>query len=166
MLGLQVSDKFTVRYIGVTIARFIAAGMRLQGGGRSESIRSLRRARCGSKPICCRHVNAEQDSTAPLLLSSAVSIAASYVLLRWTQRHTPDPTIARRVPVHELSGAGKIAAAGIAATTIVLLSAYATDVQLGQASETAAGANLQCQNEFPGTLPVGQRRFETFRGSS
>jgi arsenical pump membrane protein len=65
------------------------------------------------------------------LLPSAVSIAATYALLRWTQRHALQHTIARQVPVPELSGGGKIAAAGIAATAIVLLSASAMGMQLG-----------------------------------
>ncbi|MGA8358863.1 MAG: arsenic transporter [Xanthobacteraceae bacterium] len=65
------------------------------------------------------------------LLPSAVSIAATYALLRWTQRHALHQTIARQVPVPELSGGGKIAAAGIAVTAIVLLSASAMDMQLG-----------------------------------
>lgn len=65
------------------------------------------------------------------LLPSTVSIAATYALLRWTQRHALHQTIARQVPVPELSGGGKIAAAGIAATAIVLLTVSAIDMQLG-----------------------------------
>jgi arsenical pump membrane protein len=65
------------------------------------------------------------------LLPSVVSIVATYGLLQWTQRHALHQTIARQVPVPELSTGGKVAAAGIAATAIVLLSASAMDVQLG-----------------------------------
>ena len=65
------------------------------------------------------------------LLPSAVSIAATYVLLRWTQRHALHQTIAGHVPLPALSGGGKIAAAGIAGTAIVLLSASAMDMRLG-----------------------------------
>src|SRR5580704_10932074 len=65
------------------------------------------------------------------LLPSAVSIVATYVLLRWTQRHALQQTIARQVPVPELSGGGKIAAAGITATAAVLLSVSAMDMQVG-----------------------------------
>jgi arsenical pump membrane protein len=65
------------------------------------------------------------------LLPSAVSIVATYVLLRWTQRRNLRQTIARHVPVPELSGGGKIAAAGIGVTAIVLLSASAMDMRLG-----------------------------------
>jgi arsenical pump membrane protein len=65
------------------------------------------------------------------LLPSAVSIVATCVLLRWTQRHALQQTIARQVPVPELSGGGKIAAAGITVTAVVLLSVSAMDIQLG-----------------------------------
>ena len=65
------------------------------------------------------------------LLPSVVSIAATYGLLRWTQRHALHQTIAADVPVPALSGGGKIAAAGIAATALVLLTASAMDMQLG-----------------------------------
>jgi arsenical pump membrane protein len=65
------------------------------------------------------------------LLPSVVSIVATYALLRWTQRHALQQTIARRVPLPTLSVGGKIAAVGIAATAIALLSASAMDVRLG-----------------------------------
>jgi arsenical pump membrane protein len=65
------------------------------------------------------------------LLPSVVSVATTYALLRWTQRHALQQTIARHVAVPELSGGGKIAAAGIAATAVVLLSVSAMDMQLG-----------------------------------
>ena len=64
-------------------------------------------------------------------LPSVVSIAATYLVLRWTQRGALDQGIARDVPVPVLSGAGKTAAIGIAATAIVLLTASAFDIQLG-----------------------------------
>ena len=65
------------------------------------------------------------------LLPSAVSIAVTYVLLRWTQRGALTQSIAAQVPVPALSGGGKLAAAGITSTGIVLLSASAMDVRLG-----------------------------------
>jgi arsenical pump membrane protein len=65
------------------------------------------------------------------LLPSVVSVATTYALLRWTQRHALQQTIARHVAVPELSGGGKIAAAGSAATAVVLLSVSAMDMQLG-----------------------------------
>jgi arsenical pump membrane protein len=64
-------------------------------------------------------------------LPSVVSIAATYLVLRWTQRGALDQRIARDVPVPVLSSAGKTAAIGIAATAVVLLAASAFDIQLG-----------------------------------
>jgi arsenical pump membrane protein len=74
------------------------------------------------------------------LLPSAVSIAATYALLRWTQRHALHQAIARQVPVPTLSSGGRIAAAGIAATAIVLLSTSALDIQLGLPTCVAGAA--------------------------
>ena len=65
------------------------------------------------------------------LLPSAVSIVATYVLLQWTQRRALRQSIAAGVPLPKLSTGGKIVAAGIAATAIVLLTASAMDMQLG-----------------------------------
>jgi arsenical pump membrane protein len=64
-------------------------------------------------------------------LPSVVSIAATYLVLRWTQRDALGQTIASDVPVPVLSGAGKTAAIGIGATAIALLAASAFDIQLG-----------------------------------
>jgi arsenical pump membrane protein len=64
-------------------------------------------------------------------LPSALAIVATYWLLRFTQRDALRQTIAGAVPLPHLSGGGKIAAAGIAATAIVLLTASALDVALG-----------------------------------
>jgi arsenical pump membrane protein len=64
-------------------------------------------------------------------LPSVVSVAATYLLLRWTQRGALGQDIAIDVPVPILSGAGKTAAIGIAATAIVLLVASALNVALG-----------------------------------
>ena len=65
------------------------------------------------------------------LLPSVVSIAVTYVLLRWTQRQALHQSIAADVPVPALPFGGRIAAAGIAVTALVLLSASAMDMQLG-----------------------------------
>jgi arsenical pump membrane protein len=72
-------------------------------------------------------------------LPSALSIAATYILLRWTQRGALHQRIAKEVPVPDLSAGGKTAAAGIAATAVVLLAASAMDIQLG-APTCIAGA--------------------------
>ena len=74
------------------------------------------------------------------LLPSFVSIAATYLLLRWTQRGALRNEVATNVPRPVLSGAGKIAAAGIAATAVVLLVASALGIQLGL--PTAAAGTL------------------------
>src|ERR1700733_10724799 len=73
-------------------------------------------------------------------LPSVVSIAATYLLLRWTQRGALGQEIATNVPVPILSGAGKTAAIGIAATAIVLLVASALDVALGLPTAIAGTA--------------------------
>ena len=65
------------------------------------------------------------------LLPSAMSIAATYLVLRWTQRRALHQQIAKDVPVSPLSGGGKTAAVGIASTAVALLVASALDLQLG-----------------------------------
>ncbi len=65
------------------------------------------------------------------LLPSLVSIVATYLLLRWTQRGALREEIAKDIPRPALSGSGKMAAAGIAATAVVLLASSALDLQLG-----------------------------------
>jgi arsenical pump membrane protein len=65
------------------------------------------------------------------LLPSALAIAATYVVLRFTQRDALRQTIATNVEVPILTAGGKTAAAGIAATAIALLAASALGVQLG-----------------------------------
>jgi arsenical pump membrane protein len=65
------------------------------------------------------------------LLPSALAIAATYVVLRWTQRRALDQPLATQVPVPVLTAAGKTAAVGIAATACVLLASSAADIQLG-----------------------------------
>jgi arsenical pump membrane protein len=64
-------------------------------------------------------------------LPSAVSILATYLALRWTQREALRQKIEADVPLPPLSAAGKTVALGIAATGVVLLTASAFDVQLG-----------------------------------
>jgi arsenical pump membrane protein len=65
------------------------------------------------------------------LLPSVVSITVTYLMLRWTQRDALDQRIANDVAVRNLSGGGKTAALGIAATAVVLLGASAMDIALG-----------------------------------
>jgi arsenical pump membrane protein len=65
------------------------------------------------------------------LLPSTASIVATYVVLRWTQRNALTQRLAKDVPVPSLSGAGKMAAFGIAATAVSLLVSSAMDIPLG-----------------------------------
>jgi arsenical pump membrane protein len=65
------------------------------------------------------------------LLPSALSIAATYFVLRWTQRAALEQAIATDVPDPSLSDAGRVAALGLVATAIVLLAASARGLQLG-----------------------------------
>jgi arsenical pump membrane protein len=65
------------------------------------------------------------------LLPSALSIAATFLVLRWTQRKALRQKLSTDVPVPTLSAAGKTAALGIVATSLVLLGASAFDIQLG-----------------------------------
>ena len=74
------------------------------------------------------------------LLPSVMSIAATYLVLRWTQRSALRQNIAEDFPVSELSGAGITAAFGIGATAVVLLVASALDIQLGLPTAVAGAA--------------------------
>jgi arsenical pump membrane protein len=65
------------------------------------------------------------------LLPSVLSIVVTFLALRWTQRSALRQMLYADVPVPDLSAAGKTAALGIVATSIVLLGASALDVQLG-----------------------------------
>jgi arsenical pump membrane protein len=65
------------------------------------------------------------------LLPSLVSIVATYLLLHWTQRGALQQEIAKDIPRPALSGSGRMAAVGIAATAVVLLASSAFGVQLG-----------------------------------
>jgi len=62
---------------------------------------------------------------------SMVSIAATYLLLFWSQRAALNQSVVTDVDLPELSAAGRLAALGIAATAIVLLTASAFNLQLG-----------------------------------
>ncbi|MGA2188963.1 MAG: arsenic transporter [Steroidobacteraceae bacterium] len=64
-------------------------------------------------------------------LPSLVSIAATYAVLRWTQRSALRQPVSLRVEVPALSGGGRIAALGIAVTALLLMLASARGVQLG-----------------------------------
>ncbi|HEY0206887.1 MAG TPA: ArsB/NhaD family transporter, partial [Acetobacteraceae bacterium] len=63
-------------------------------------------------------------------LPSLLSVGATYAALRWTQRGDL-ADVSSDIEVPELSGAGRMAAWGIAGTAVVLLASSAFDVQLG-----------------------------------
>jgi arsenical pump membrane protein len=64
-------------------------------------------------------------------LPSLLSILATYSVLRWSQRADLRQEISREIAVPALSAAGKTAAFGIAATSIVLLASSGFGIQLG-----------------------------------
>jgi len=64
-------------------------------------------------------------------LPSLASILATYAVLRLTQRSALRQSIAASVETHRLPAGGKVAAAGIVVTAIVLMAASALDWQLG-----------------------------------
>ncbi|MGA2042964.1 MAG: arsenic transporter [Roseiarcus sp.] len=74
------------------------------------------------------------------LPASALAILATYLALRWTQRAALRQAIAEDAPLADLTRAGRIAAAGIAATAVALLAASALDVQLGLPTAIAGAA--------------------------
>jgi arsenical pump membrane protein len=76
------------------------------------------------------------------LLPSAVSVALTFVLLLWTQRHALKNPIALAVPIPHLPLGGKIAAIGIIATTIVLLVASTLDWPLGLPTALSGAATV------------------------
>jgi arsenical pump membrane protein len=76
------------------------------------------------------------------LLPSVLSIVATYLLLKWTQRSLLRHGLAEAVPVPTLSAGGRIAAAGIIATALVLLAASALDMRLGMPTCVAGALTM------------------------
>jgi len=64
-------------------------------------------------------------------LPSVLSILATYVVLRWTQRMRLRQPVSSEIRVPSLTTGGKQAALGIAATALVLLASSAFDIRLG-----------------------------------
>jgi arsenical pump membrane protein len=64
-------------------------------------------------------------------LPSALSILATYLVLRWTQNRALRQKIVDGIEVSALSMSGKLAACGIVGTAIVLLAASGAGLQLG-----------------------------------
>jgi arsenical pump membrane protein len=72
--------------------------------------------------------------------SAALSIIATYVTLRLTQRKRLRQEVSSQVEVPKLSAAGRTAAYGIIATAIVLVGCSAIDIQLGLPTFLAGAA--------------------------
>lgn len=64
-------------------------------------------------------------------LPSIVSIAATYAMLRWSQRRDLRGGCATDLPVEKLSANGKVTLAGLGVTAVALLTVSAFDMQLG-----------------------------------
>ena len=64
-------------------------------------------------------------------LPSMLSILATYLMLRWTQRDALQQPISTEMDLSRLSAGGILAAAGIGTTAIVLLASSVLDLQLG-----------------------------------
>ena len=89
-------------------------------------------------------------------LPSALSVVATYLVLRWSQRaHLRDP-VSSDIAVPALTVCGKLAAFGIAATAVVLLVSSAFDLQLGLPTFLAGAATavLVLTRSDNGPMPV------------
>ncbi len=73
-------------------------------------------------------------------LPSLLSILATYVVLRWTQRDALRQDISADIERPKLSAGGTMAAWGIAGTAVVLLASSAFDIQLGLPTFLAGAA--------------------------
>lgn len=73
-------------------------------------------------------------------LPSLLSVLATYLVLRWTQRTALRQDISADVELPELSAGGMMAAWGIAGTAVVLLASSAFDIQLGLPTLLAGAA--------------------------
>ena len=73
-------------------------------------------------------------------LASIGSIAVTFVILRFSQRHALGRPIARDIPVPTLSQGGRVVAGGIALTAIALLTASSLGWQLGLPTFLAGSA--------------------------
>jgi arsenical pump membrane protein len=76
------------------------------------------------------------------LLPSALAVIVTFVVLLWTQRRALMEPIALDVPIPHLPQGGRIAAVGIAVTTVVLLVASYLDWPLGLPTALAGTATV------------------------
>ena len=77
------------------------------------------------------HMPALTNWLAQFGLASVVSIALTFVVLRWTQHLDLEEPIAQDIQVPELSRGGQVSAGGIVLTALLLLVASSLDWQLG-----------------------------------
>ncbi|WP_156382140.1 MULTISPECIES: arsenic transporter [unclassified Aureimonas] len=82
------------------------------------------------------------DWLARFSLASILSIGATFLILRWTQRHDLVGTTRTDIAIPALSRGGRIAAAGIAIAALVLLGASAIGAELGWPTALAGTATL------------------------
>ncbi|TPG57223.1 arsenic transporter [Roseomonas nepalensis] len=92
-------------------------------------------------------------------LPSLLSIAATYAMLRWTQRGDLRQDILADIEIPVLSAAGRMAAAAIAGTAVVLLASSAFGIELGLptflAGLTAVGLVLRKSENGIGAVLKG-----------
>jgi arsenical pump membrane protein len=94
-------------------------------------------------------------------LPSLLSIGATFLALRWTQREALRQTIAMDVMAPALSAGGKAAATGILAAVLLLMMASALDRQLGLPTAIAGIVTLAAV-----TLLVRSSPWRYFKGVS
>jgi arsenical pump membrane protein len=87
-------------------------------------------------------------------LPSALAIAATYGMLRLTQRQRLGQPVAAHVAIPALSAGGRLTAWGIAGTSVVLLAASAFDFQLGLPTFLAGTATALLVFRRSGTRPI------------
>ncbi len=92
-------------------------------------------------------------------LPSVLSIAATYAVLRWTQRDALRQEISTEIDLPALSGAGTLAAFGIVGTAIVLLVSSGLGIELGLPTFLAglATAMLVLPRSKSGPLAVAKQ---------
>jgi len=87
-------------------------------------------------------------------LPSLAAIAATYIMLRWSQRHRLSHEMVHRVEMPHLSLGGRVAGVGIIATAIVLMAASAWGYQLGLPTAIAGTATAAITLFAEGKSPV------------
>lgn len=81
--------------------------------------------------LYANHTPALGHWVARFALPSVLSIVATFIMLRWTQRANLDDACARDLPVEALSTNGKLTLASMGVTAVALLGVSAFDMKLG-----------------------------------